>query len=497
MQQLSAQWLLHQQRIRSFIAGQSTRTFPVQDTCRLDNSGLLSIEHFAPEGSLQIVAFTPAAGAASRYFKPLDPLHKAVQSGDKAQMAAAAAALKQEGALLWPLPDIILDAIDTGSTNGKSDELLAWLDAPKALLPHKFGAEDFLTVKFQEHEALPWIKGQVFVTSEGKNALFERRWLAYQALTPSSKKAIFLEQNAEMCTIRFDAQGEPVQLDDGAFSSVPAGHGTLTKLFPTIAEQFPGVDAIFIKNIDNVVPRTAESQKVHGQFFAAYGQALNLVKKIRSGFKGNNVATAEEAAESLLALWPQHKSAQPTAGTALEQELAKFAPRSLAVLQHLFHASTGVLGFFATKGKEPTQLFERLFNRPVNMLGQVPNSGKDIGGTAVFAKTSHGLQKICLELPHFSPADRELFLHDPKKATHFNPVFVAAELVSDGDAYENADSPFWIIAEKTFHGKPVYYHETVLYELLGNSLFTNCLFSAVPRLVFQPHKTLLDSLGPV
>ena len=499
MQKLSTHQQLHQQRIRSYLSGNSAKTFPVIDTCRVDNGGLVSLEGFPVASNLKIVAFTPSAGAASRYFQPLDSLHEAIKQGDSSKLAVINGKLRNEGALSWPLPESLVKFISLecpALDDEIRNELLHWLEAPKALLPHQSGGEDFLTAKFREHDDLPWIKGQVYVTQEHRQQLFAACWDNYQKQHHSPKQVLFLEQNADMCTIRFDSKGEPIRLDDGSFSSVPAGHGTLTKLFPEVSQRFPDADALFIKNIDNVIPRNQETLHIHGQFFAAYEQVLQLVRRIRDSLKTRHIEAAELSAAQLLNLWPQPRYCQGKKLTALESKLFEQHPCCLSVLQQLFHAGPAVFAFFAKQASSNLELLETLFNRPVNILGQVPNLGKDIGGTPVFAETAAGRQKICLELPHFSPEDRERFLLDAHKATHFNPVFVAAELVKDSGYYENVDSPFWIIAEKTFQGRTVYYHETVLYELLGNSLFTNCLFATLPRLVFRPHKTLLDRNCP-
>jgi hypothetical protein len=137
----------------------------------------------------------------------------------------------------------------------------------------------------------------------------------------------------------------------------------------------------------------------------------------------------------------------------------------------------------------------RLYERPVTLLGQVPNTGKDVGGTPCFIRTGGGVDKVCVEVPHASEADLQTFLADPAKATHFNPVFVAAEITIDPDYYAARAGDFWLKSEKTYRGQRVMYFETVLYELLGNSALANCAFIAVPRFVFHPHKTLQDALG--
>ena len=128
----------------------------------------------------------------------------------------------------------------------------------------------------------------------------------------------------------------------------------------------------------------------------------------------------------------------------------------------------------------------------MNTLGQVPNSGKDVGGTPAFVTVDDIEQKLCVEVPHVSKDDFQTYLADPKKATHFNPVFVAAEIPESSSSYP-MEAPLWLMAEKKFQNQTVYYHETVLYELLGNNSLANAVFVEVPRSVFNPHKSLKDN----
>jgi hypothetical protein len=146
----------------------------------------------------------------------------------------------------------------------------------------------------------------------------------------------------------------------------------------------------------------------------------------------------------------------------------------------------------------------------------------DVGGGPVFVETPDGKKvKICLEMPHANPEDSIDFFGPRGKATHFNPVLVFFELrthkrafqesgTEEGEAMKNVasasqgrlvdfgqlfDDRFWLLSKKEFQGTPVCYHETVLYELLGNSATTNLLFVEVPRTLFVPHKAIFDSMG--
>ena len=66
-----------------------------------------------------------------------------------------------------------------------------------------------------------------------------------------------------------------------------------------------------------------------------------------------------------------------------------------------------------------------------------------------------------------------------------------AEVVDNVDeVYETDKNPFWLVSCKSWKNENVYYHETLLYELLGNSEYANIVFVEVPRLAFLPHKIL-------
>jgi hypothetical protein len=165
------------------------------------------------------------------------------------------------------------------------------------------------------------------------------------------------------------------------------------------------------------------------------------------------------------------------------------------VLIEVFHSSPAFLNRVIHEKGESRKSLLSLFERPVNSLGQVPNNGRDMGGTPVYTEALGQPLTMCLEVPHASHEDQENFLSNPEKATHFNPVFVASEVINDSSCYEIEDSPFWILAQKNYGSEDVVYHETVLYELLGNSMLANVVFPEIPRSVFHPHKTLSDSRG--
>lgn len=473
----------HQQRI-SGSQQSSSLTIPILDTCRLENAGILPQDFLQKKGDRPldgIVAFVPAAGAASRYFKPLQDLRQALADDHSEAVRAEIETLKKQGAADWPLPPQ-LESLLAGKAVGP--EALAEIDAAKALLPYKKSGESFLQKKDREHRAIKGIAGQVYVAPLGQAEAFKKHLNAAPGLP-----TLFLEQGPEMSTLRFLPNGDAYREND-KLSVVPAGHGTLVKLFPEIKKNFPGSHSLFIRNIDNVLQdeEEAEAQKSIALFLEQHQFVLESLRRIRSQLRDGPQTRVAETARDLLENFKNPASFRPGPLQINEPWKAVWA-----VLLQVFHCPAHYARLQQERYGDREALC-RLFDRPLNSLGQVPNSGKDVGGTPVFARPDNGDVTICLELPHVSDRDRKHFLEDPARATHFNPVFVAAELPEDGRAYQLDDCPFWILAEKSLHGTSVVYHEIVLYEILGNSFTANVLFPEIPRCLFHPHKALTDGV---
>jgi hypothetical protein len=206
-------------------------------------------------------------------------------------------------------------------------------------------------------------------------------------------------------------------------------------------------------------------------FTAGFQRSLKLLDSIRSALAVKDSSLADTSARSLLELWDVSCS-------------SKDDPIEV-VLKKLFHAPLRELN------AEPLHLLLR----PLVLMGQVPNTARDVGGSCVFTTIDGVDQKLCLERPHASPQDQRRFLDDPATATHFNPVFVAAEVPSREIVKSWSNHPFWLIAKKSWNGREVLYQESILYELLGSSQYTNLVFVEVPRKVFNPHKSLADASG--
>lgn len=472
----------HQQRISS--AQSSSLTIPILDTCRLENAGIMPQEFLRTSNQRPldgIVAFVPAAGAASRYFKPLQDLRQALVDNDQDAIQREGEKLRAQGATSWPLPPQ-LEAFVEGKKTFDPRALLEEIDAPKALLPYKKHASSFLQKKDREHRLMKGLTAQVYVAPLGQTDIF------HSHLNPEDGlPTLFLEQGSEMSTLRFFPSGEPYREGDD-LSIVPAGHGTLVKLFPEIKRKFPHCHSLFIRNIDNVLQDENSTREPIALFLKQHQTVLDSVRMIRAQLREGAQERASRTANDLLENFKNLPPFQPGSLHVSEPWKALWS-----VLLRVFQCPA----HFARQQQDrygDLEALTRLFDRPVNSLGQVPNSGKDVGGTAVFARHDSGDVTICLELPHVSESDRKHFLEDPARATHFNPVFVAAELPEDGRTYQLDDCPFWILAEKSLYGTSVVYHEIVLYEILGNSFTSNVLFPEIPRSLFHPHKALTDGV---
>ncbi len=478
---------LHHQRILRALQNRESDYLPIIDTCRLDNGGIVPMPvHTGSTDARGFVAVTLAAGAASRYSEPLLALRQALESGNLLQLNQSLEDLVAHQARTWPLPPVLaqLLAQDTPIPKfpppSEINEILAAMQQPKGLFPCNQSGHSFASMKNMEHANLRGIEGQAFIVAPHKRPDFEA--LAQrEGFLPGT---VFLEQGPELSTIRFWDDGSPV-MEDGRYSPVPAGHGTLLKLWPQMHRRFPSAHSAFIRNVDNVTGTDAEVMDATHHFLNFHSTILKSIRLIRQHLTTSQWQGCLAPIQMLWELFPEiRKTATPRNNISAIQCLWE-------VQQDIFQLSPSQkIHVLKQHGGDEQLALQWLYSRPVNTLGQVPNRGRDVGGSAVFVRTAVGPEKVCLELPHASPEDVARFLKDPTRATHFNPVFVAAELGQTPSPAFDEHQPLWILARKKYHGRPVLYHETVLFELLGNNMMANVLFPEIPRFLFHPHKTL-------
>jgi len=490
--------LIHQRRLQEVLDGRREVTLKILDTCRFENHGILPSEWLPSQWSPSVegfVAFIPAAGASSRYYGPLDTLRYLLKSADRSGLVEALRELHKQGADEWSLPASLASLVADPKkalllTPEECKALIYETEVPKALLPCTKDGMTFYEMKLKEHQSLTGINHQAFVVPTGQTEIFNK--------IPGNNglDISFLEQGPSLSTVRFTSSGQPWRdPDTGGASLVPAGHGTLVRLFRSCGKMSGSCHSLFIRNIDNVMGTSEPVVKATENFLSGHQWLLAQVKVIRKALLDDCIEECHKVCIDLL---------HALGGRSMSQESKSFIESQPKETQPLwmvqidgFQMDCALIHNIAEiKGISLDEsMLAWLFNRPVNTLGQVPNSGDDVGGTPAWVETPMGKVKVCLEVPHASQQDFDTFLADPKKATHFNPVFVGAEIPNSDDAYDHGSSPFWLMAKKKYQGDNVYYHETILYELLGNNLEANAIFVEVPRLVFNPHKVLADSAG--
>ena len=291
---------IHQSRITSY--NPSDSSIPILDTCRMDNGGVFpeSFEVSSPlvEGDPKAIGFVPSAGAASRYFAPLADLREALQNKSSEELASARAQLKEQGATSWPLPELVKELIQSSSqpSDEMAEKILQIISLPKGLLPATTDKATFLEAKLMEHESITGISGQVFVVKPEKREIFEEVCASY----PSKIPAAFLEQGPKFSTIRFNEDGTPYRDSEDRVSIVPAGHGTLVKLFTDAGKKFPNADFLLIRNIDNVMGTSKEILAATEKFLKRHHQILQLVKGIRKNLAARDLDKASEFANEIL-----------------------------------------------------------------------------------------------------------------------------------------------------------------------------------------------------
>ncbi len=466
----------HQRNIKKHLLQVAERFFPIVDTCRLDNGGVWPLptekwlEQFrSGSPDKDVIAFVPAAGASTRYLAPLFMLIKSLSNRSRSEFIHARGELVASGLSRCPLPTSLTDLMHDVEKIGddvfcvRAASVLADLESPKALYPAVDTGETFLEIKRLEHQKMKQLAGEVFICPPGRADKF----LEVSKRVKSTLPVRCYEQGPALSTVRFDSHGEIITGENNKLSLVPGGHGTLLRLFRDVARDFPQATSVFIRNIDNVAGTSRPVCEATDRFLAAFKHSFFEMQQIRRYLKRGDLEMANSHAKSICKIWGL-SSVNDTAAMDL-------------VLEKLFYTRA--------EHKELTVLFDR----PFVLMGQVPNSGTDVGGSCVLADVDGVRQKLCLELPHASPEDRARFLGDPKLATHFNPVFVAAEILTEEAYARLKHNPFWLVTKKSWENRDVYYQESILYELLGSSQFVNVLFVDVPRTIFNPHKALVDA----
>lgn len=331
---------------------------------------------------------------------------------------------------------------------------------PKALIQATTEGDSFLDLKIIEQMHLFPCHGTVLIVGSGLKDLFLEKL--------KKQPWLVLEQGKPLCTIRFQMDGSPFIDEDGKYAPVSAGHGELIHLFSHMADYFPQATCLHIRNVDNIIGTDHQRQKELQSLAHAFAKLKQGLDWLRVNLKQENRREFEKAhsPESLFQM---------------------FAP--------VFYWQPMEPGWSTVQKWEHLQTQS---HRPLSLFGVVQKQEKDTGGGPVFAQMSSGEQiKLCMEMPHAMPEQMQEYFGKNGKSTHFNPVLTFFELRDEENQkfeYEKLfDDQFWLMSKKEYKGKPVCYHETILYELIGNSKSTNLIFLEVSRDLFHPHKSIYDS----
>jgi hypothetical protein len=455
---------------------------------RLDDARVATLlaTHAKSAALGRVSAFVPASGAATRMFKDLLTAQKlpgALLPGEVRALEGTPA--RSLVSLVDELPRFAfaksLEAVlaRQGQTLARVRELGPWrmlldallepsgLDAaraPKGLLPfHREHGET--RTAFEEHliESAALCGDthgvrvlDVTVSPEhrtGFKNLLAACTPALRARLGGEWRVAFSEQHAATDTLAGEAAGGPFRDERRQLLFRPAGHGALLVNLGSA-----GRDLVFLKNIDNV--------------------AVTRLRPETERWSRALVGLAAEIAERVHALVRLLEAGEPA---ALGEARA-------------FAASE--LGLELPEGCAPRDAAARL-DRPVRVCGMVANTGEP-GGGPFWVRDAGGVSRQIVESAQVDPDSREQ-QDILRRATHFNPVFLAASLRdARGRVHDLApfvDEAAVIVTRKSHAGR-----ELLALERPG--LWNGAMarwhtrFVEVPLTVFNPVKSVFDLLRP-
>ena len=434
----------------------------------------------------RLTKFVPASGAASRMFKAL-----AARRADERPLDRAALDLARRGnaddqlvarffdhfedfAFSTQVRDAIAAAGHDPShvLDGDGDRRVAiavmlddlgYEDLPKGLVPFHMHDHTPRTA-FQEQldEASDVVAngggGRVhFTVAPAYRERIERH--CADAGTPH--EITYSEQSPATDTVAVGLDNEPVRDRDGALVFRPGGHGALIGNLDALK-----ADVVFVKNIDNVVPRSKRGVVVDHQRLLA----------------GLLLERQERAHE----LW----RALPDADTDTIDEALEFVQNGL----HRTPPSAVAQGSLEARR---SWLFDVLA-RPVRVCGMVRNEGEP-GGGPFWVRAADGSESLQIvessQIDHDDPDQERHF----RASTHFNPVdLVCGVRDPQGKPHELlrfVDDDTGFIAIKSKEGVELKALERPgLWN--GAMAHWNTIFVEVPLETFNPVKTVVDLLRP-
>lgn len=436
-------------------------------------------------GTGNILKFVPASGAASRMFKNLFSFVEG-ESEEPADSFMKNFFDNIHKFAFYADLDTVVEKkygkrIDSMIADGKYKAVVsALLDKdgmnygylPKALLEfHKVEGDIHTALAEQLEEGAQYAcnkdgKVRVHFTVSGEHkTLFEKEM---ERVIPemSTKYGVeyevsMSEQKASTDTIAVNKDNTPFR-ENGKLLFRPGGHGALIENLNDIQS-----DIVFIKNIDNVVPKTLRETTI-------------LYKKVIGGV----LVDIQKKISEYMALLD-------TGNYTMDElrEIVQFVQRVLFVRNE------------ETKMLEDSELAIYLrskLNRPIRVCGVVKNEGEPGGGPYIAYNQDGTTSLQILESSQIDMSD-EKSVGLMKGATHFNPVDLVCYITDyKGDKFDLTkfvDKNTGFISEKSKSG-----HEIKALELPGlwNGAMSdwNTVFVEVPIETFNPVKTVNDLLRP-
>ena len=405
--------------------------------------------------------FVPASGAASRMF--------ALRSLDEQREFS-------ESLQRFAFVDIAeMGRLSQLQADGRFEEVvrcvvsadgLGYRDLPKGLVCfHRY--ERSTRTPFEEHllEGIACFSGidsklrAHFTVAPEHQPNFEQHLTRFTA-NRENLVVSFSVQHPSTDTIAIDVDGDLIRDQHGQPVLRPGGHGALLENL----NQCQG-DLIFVKNIDNVAhEHCRDAGLLWMRILGGYAAKLEKTthQHLRSLCVGVDKHPIDAARDFVLLSFPG--AALPTEGDAatLRQSLIS------------------------------------LLRRPIRVCGMVPNDGEPGGGPFWVRQRdgSESLQVVESAEVDFSNAEQNAIA---KRATHFNPVFMALAVRDEhGQPYnlhDFVDEDRAIVTEKTVNGRSARVLER---PGLWNGAMArwNSVFVEVPAEVFTPVKSVLDLLRP-
>ncbi|WP_121665852.1 DUF4301 family protein [Mesonia aquimarina] len=452
------------------------------------NNGVFSIsekdkDHFieyfdSAKKQLAVVKFVPASGAATRMFKLLFEFLEEINEGKYFASLLEQKKYKPVNKFLssrnqFPFYKQVLAEIENPLENEEVAFLKTLLDEnklnfgqlPKGLIPfHQY--QNFSATAFEEHlyESAQYcsINGKTkihFTVAEHHLDKFKERFDAIQTdlenATQTTFEIDYSFQEKRTNTIAVNLDNTPFRNKHNQLVFRPGGHGALLQNLNKIE-----ADVVFIKNIDNVIPREQLKEIVD-------------YKKILGGF----LLQLQEKIFSLLR----------------ELESQGFSETLQQRATHLMKKEFGL-----TLDLNSAEELKKAFHKPIRICGMVKNEGAP-GGGPFWIKNEKG--ETSLQIIEGAQIDQKDATQKAivDQATHFNPVDVVCGFKDfkgrKFDLNDFVDKSQLFISEKSKHGKKL---KALELPGLWNGAMAkwNTVFVEVPSCTFNPVKTVNDLLQP-